>query len=98
MTLKWVIASFCASAVLITCASPSILTPPTGPGTDYPCGVNWYVCAKGGGCCMESDVCGGDQGPNQPVVCPEGMCCNEGLDVAGTMSARRSYPQHRLWP
>lgn len=78
-----------------------ILTPATGNGTPYPCGVNWYVCAKsplqGGGCCMNGDVCGGDQGPNVPVTCETGMCCAGGeggysvsLD-GGTV--RRTYHQ-----
>lgn len=98
--LKWFTASLYAFAVLVSCEKfPG--PPPSGPGTNYPCGIDWYVCRnsplKPAGCCRVSDVCGGDQGPNQPVICPEGTCCNEGLDVAGEMSVRRApYPQRVL--
>jgi hypothetical protein len=88
-----------AIAVIALACGPSILTPKTGPGTDYPCGVGWYVCpnspVKGGGCCLESDVCGGQQ-PDQPVTCPSGMCCNEGIgqnDEAKRKPKPRRYHQ-----
>lgn len=71
------------------CGGSSILTPPTGPGADYPCGVGWAVCpnsppAPHRVCCLEGDVCGGYAGPNVPQTCPAGVCCNEMLDVSAT--------------
>lgn len=43
-------------------ACPEI-EPKTGPGTDYPCGVGWFVCGDVGApsstyvCCIEGNVC-----------------------------------------
>jgi hypothetical protein len=51
------------------CSTPSVLTPATGPGTDYPCGVSGRVC-QNKMCCGEYDVCGGDD-----PSCPVGSCC-----------------------
>lgn len=44
---------------------------PTGPGTDYPCGVYGKSCG-GGMCCGQGDVCG-FTGPMS--TCPAGYCC-----------------------
>lgn len=73
----------------LACNSPAItgLTPKTGPGTDYPCGVAGLVCTTNGvpnhECCTEGDVCGAaDQKTQYPSMaedpsCPAGACCDE---------------------
>lgn len=43
-------------AVVAACAAPSILTPRTGPGTSYPCGLNGHECPDGQ-CCGNAQVC-----------------------------------------
>lgn len=64
-------------ALTFAACGESILTPATGPGTEYPCGVGHTVCTDGM-CCGVGDVCGGSF-PN--VGCPAGACCYEGLDA-----------------
>lgn len=73
------------------CATPAILTPATGPGTLYPCGVDGQVCPDTSECCATDEVCGG-----QPFSgCPEGMCCYAGDDGFG---ATRAHPQREPQP
>jgi hypothetical protein len=59
-----VIAAF---AIFAACAwdNASTLEKPV-PG--YPCGTGGHVC-PGGGCCSNSEACGGTPG------CPTGSCC-----------------------
>jgi hypothetical protein len=57
------------------CNTPADLIVPTGPGTDYPCGVHGRVC-KNSMCCGEFDVCGLPDDPS----CPAGQCCFYGED------------------
>jgi hypothetical protein len=70
-------------AVLTASCGPSILTPPTGPGTSYPCGTQGQQCSSGD-CCLgpEYEDCGGDV-PN----CPAGMCCSNGCNASGDIFA-----------
>ena len=74
--------------MLVACASstPSILTPKTGPGTDYPCGVHGRSCGNHM-CCDEEEACGGVPFSG----CPANMCCFTGeSDMVG---ARPPHPQ-----
>jgi len=77
---------FLFALVLVACGA-SILTPPTGPGTAYPCGIGGVSC-PGNMCCNEGNVCGSNSGF---AGCPEGQCCFVGDD--GEDFARRPYPQ-----
>lgn len=71
-----------------SCSTPAILVaPPTGPGTEYPCGVNGIVCANSM-CCWRGDACGGTTG------CPAGSCCYVGGDD-GLTGAHPPRPQWR---
>ena len=58
--------------LLVACASP-LLNPPTGPGTDYPCGTRGVLCRDRASCCWIGQDCGGDV-----PGCPPGMCCANG--------------------
>ncbi len=84
----------------VGCGRDSIVVPPTGPGTSYPCGVGWYVCpnsppAPHRACCRETDVCGGDQGPNLPETCGVvGQCCANGIALVRDAGAH-TYEQKR---
>lgn len=72
----------------LACNSPAItgLTPKTGPGTDYPCGVEGLVCTTNGvpnhTCCTEGDACGATDPKTQyPSLaedpsCFAGECCD----------------------
>lgn len=81
-----------AALAISACAAPSILTPATGPGTDYPCGVHGLVCrAHAGYCCNENEVCGGDD-----PSCPAGMCCFVGSSL--DLQARKSHAQRKATP
>lgn len=68
--------SFIAS--IVACNNMPILHPATGPGTDYPCGIQGLPCG-GHMCCWQGDVCGG-----QPLSgCPANYCCFVGDDSDG---------------
>lgn len=61
-----------ALSLVCSCATPSILKPKTGPGSDYPCGLNGHSCGNSM-CCDNGSDCGG------PVPsCPAGLCCWHG--------------------
>lgn len=73
-------------AILVAggCATPAILTPPSGPGTEWPCGTSAHQCldAQGsatGTCCDDGYVCGG-QGADSFQTCPAGECCFVGSE------------------
>lgn len=59
-----------------SCHEGSVTRPPTGPETDYPCGVWGHTCI-GGGCCPLNHICGG---PNAAGFqrCEPGYCCYDG--------------------
>jgi hypothetical protein len=59
-----------AVVLMAACATPRILTPPTGPSTNYPCGINGVECGDHT-CCYEDEICGG--GPFNG--CPAHACC-----------------------
>lgn len=73
------------SVCAVIACSHSVLTPPSGPGTVYPCGLQGISCGNGM-CCWLGDVCGG--GPFNG--CPAGYCCYVGPD-----DANFRYPQTR---
>ncbi len=69
--------------VVIFAACLPVLSPATGKGTDYPCGIDGHTCSSesGGGCCDEQEICGhdhtnADQDPTD--TCPVGDCCYVG--------------------
>lgn len=71
---------FLAPLLLAACTAPATLTPATGPGTSYPCGVDGKVCADHG-CCSQSESCGGEPG------CPAHSCCFTGEERASSPDA-----------
>lgn len=80
--MRFLLLTFLATfACVIACNG--INTPPTGPGTDYPCGVWGVVCAEASTvpgvtmCCPQASICG-YSGPFSR--CPAGSCCDEGDD------------------
>jgi len=58
--MRHLVALLLVAAVLTACGE-SILTPATGPGTEYPCGI-------GGTCCAGSTA-------DKPISCPHGFAC-----------------------
>lgn len=52
------------------------VTPPVGPGTDYPCGLQGLQCPDGA-CCGLNDTCGAAHSR-----CPAGYCCYNGPSFA----------------
>lgn len=85
----------CFAALTFSCHG--LLTPETGPGTAYPCGIGGVECG-GGACCPEYHVCGYD-GPWSR--CEPGYCCYDGPDMASRDAAAdagetRKVQQSRL--
>lgn len=74
-------------AFAASCSLP-ILTPKTGPGTDYPCGVHGILC-RPGWCCSDTDICGSAEAGSR---CPPMECCFEGADEP-TFGGRKPTPQ-----
>jgi hypothetical protein len=64
--------TYLAAIVVAACNTPTILTPKTGVGTSYPCGVNGTLCTTQHMCCGPNETCGGEPAS---VGCPKGMCC-----------------------
>jgi hypothetical protein len=79
--------AFVALLFASSCATPAILTPSTGKGTEYPCGVSGIECDDHT-CCPPRNVCGGDKGV---FGCPPGLCCYIG--PSGEFGVRRPTPQ-----
>lgn len=82
------------TVMLIACCLVScnggILNPPSGPGTDYPCGLQDRSCGNGK-CCGRSEECGTGLG------CPKDSCCPLEDDFyAG--KPRQSRPQFAPFP
>ena len=81
-------------ALLATQCAPSILTPPTGPGTTYPCGVQGLVCTTNGipnhGCCLEGEVCGGDPKTNYPSMAEDPIASRGCVVTRGRSPISRS--------
>lgn len=68
----WVSGLVCLAAMtaIANCSCDGgILHPKTGPGTEYPCGLQGRSCGNGM-CCGLYEACGGPG-----VACPEGYCC-----------------------
>jgi hypothetical protein len=76
-----------ALAMTTACGANTILTPPTGPGTEYPCGVDGTVCTVQKTCCPANNTCGGEP---DAVGCPPGECC---FEEGGPFGARRNTKQ-----
>lgn len=90
--LRAVLRDLSAFALLgaVAACAPSILTPPTGPGTEYPCGISGHQCAGGGCCSNDSTCCDG-------TTCTAGYCEFLGVDEAvrpDASGARRVVPQY----
>jgi hypothetical protein len=86
------VAAFIAA---IACVGPAT-NPPTGPGTDYPCGLQGHSCGNHM-CCWLDEDCGG-QNPSADgktaYGCPAKMCCYNGEDTyvaPGGRKAGRKY-------
>ena len=79
---------FFAPLIAIACTTPSTLTPATGPGTDYPCGVDGRQCSDKG-CCSQSEACGGEPG------CPAHSCCFSGEERSSEPDAGRRVAPER---
>ncbi len=78
-------------AFLVAACKMSVLNPPVGPGTDYPCGIHGIQCPDQK-CCWENDVCGG-----QPFSgCPADYCCYVGPDddsLGGAVKKGKLYSE-----
>jgi hypothetical protein len=79
-------------AILAFCLSctPSVLTPPTGPGTDLPCGYHGRSCGNGK-CCDMTETCGAEH-----TSCPAEMCCYQqdlADDDGRLFGAKKPRPQ-----
>lgn len=87
--------TYLAAIVVAACNTPTILTPKTGPGTPYPCGVNGTLCTTQHMCCGPDETCGGEPAS---VGCPKGMCCylgDEGFSPYETRRAPRAQTPPR---
>ena len=90
--------SILALAILVAaCGQQSVLHPPQGPGTDFPCGYQGISCDvhSGDGCCDGGEYCGHDLQQDPTGTCPKGECCAG--DPDGTPisidAARKHHPQ-----
>lgn len=72
---KLVVACLAVAGVTLACAT---ITPPEGPGTQFPCG-RWGVECPNGRCCEYKHVCG-DTAYGYFNRCTPGYCCYEGGD------------------
>lgn len=66
-------------SVALVLACHGTLTPATGPGTSYPCGIGGVSCGNHA-CCPENHICG-YVGPF--ARCEPGYCCYDGPDWPG---------------
>lgn len=67
-----------ACLIIVIVACNGLTNPPTGPGTEYPCGVWGVTCSVSSAnamCCAEGEICGYDGAFSR---CPAGSCCYEG--------------------
>lgn len=69
--LRLLIVLMLVALVATGCAGPFV-TPPSGPGTDWPCGLQDHQCHNGA-CCWADYDCG-DLTPG----CPADACCYGG--------------------
>jgi hypothetical protein len=90
--MKHLFAATLVSLIAVSCVSIPLLQVPTGPGTEYPCGIDGVVCLDVNGnpnhkCCGENEVCGGTAFSG----CPADSCCFTGpSDTFGARKAQRS--------
>ena len=83
-----------AAAVLLGCLAlasqcdSKYVRPPSGPGTDYPCGLQSHLCSDRKSCCDNGYDCGGDV-PNCSDVT---TCCYNGGDNAMRRSPDAAAP------
>lgn len=73
---------------IVACQSAGVLTPPTGPGTEYPCGINGHECPDSMCCDNNSTCCDG-------TSCTKGYCEYVGDALFG---ARRDAGVPQLVP
>lgn len=74
---------------LFACTTPNILTPKTGPGTDYPCGLQGIACGNHY-CCWQGDVCG----EGAFSGCPVNYCC---LDDSEEFGKPKGKTYHQIY-
>lgn len=70
----------CLSTYFTIVACNGLTAPPTGSGTEYPCGVWGVECSSGENatmCCPQNHICGYDGAFSR---CPKDMCCYDGDD------------------
>lgn len=83
-------------ATYLGCATPSILKPAVGPGTDRPCDYVYEgSIVKGHSCGGQAHLCcdeGWDCGGFVPS-CPAGTCCGRGSDFERQVQ-KKQYPEH----
>lgn len=88
MILRRLVAVSIFTSICVWACGPTI-HPPTGPGTEYPCGIQGKSCdpVAPGACCSLDEDCGYD-GPWS--TCPAGYCCyNGGADTRYPGSAKK---------
>lgn len=78
---------------VFACGPASV--PPSGPGTQYPCGLQWFECPvqKRGeplACCPLNHICGGPD-PAGFQRCEPGFCCFDG-ESFGSIADASSPP------
>lgn len=94
---------FVATAAIVTamvaaaCGPASV--PPSGPGTQYPCGLQWFECpvqqrGEPLACCPLNHICGGPD-PAGFSRCEPGFCCFDG-DGASVDAGARVVPMKRV--
>lgn len=66
--------SLIVPALVLVAACGPTTHPPSGPHTEFPCGLHGRSCG-GGMCCYETQTCGFD-GPFSR--CAPGWCCDDG--------------------
>lgn len=83
--MKKIVAALFVLAFMFVACEPGVLNPPSGPGTEYPCGLQGKVCGNNK-CCWRADNCGGEAG------CPAGYCCFD-TNKDFEFGTKQPYPQ-----
>ena len=95
--MKLSLAPVVLGLVILGACGPTI-HPPTGPNTEYPCGLQGKSCdpIAPGRCCALDEDCG-YTGPWS--TCPAGFCCyNGGTDTRYPGSSGRARTKQTLMP
>lgn len=70
------------ASIAFACHGSDIVSPASGKGTSYPCGV-WGVECRTGGCCPWAHICGDSVGYGRFNRCEDGYCCQDGDPLYG---------------